>query len=282
MACLAVTPEKTTWFIREARKRGRPILPPDINKSGARFTLTDEGIRYGLTDIRGIGASVVPDVIAGRPYASINDYLAKTSTSGGAKRGVLDALVKVGAFDSLDPNRMRVLDEVYYHRAAAEVSPNKWAGLGEDERSSIVSEKWINKPDDYPHFDFSDEKFLCGLETELLGTHVTVDPMARWAPMIKGECVSHPSEVDDRQTGAKFTVGGELTKVKVHKQRNGKEMAFLSVQWAEEDFEVVAFSEAWEANKRMLTEVGVPVACDVIKLNVKGCQLSVAIRLDWM
>jgi len=281
-ACLAVTPEKTTTFIRECRKRGRPILPPDINKSGARFTLTDEGIRYGLTDIRGIGDSAMPEITAGRPYTSIKDYLGRNTTQGGAKKGVIDALVKVGAFDSLDPERMGVMDEVYYQRAAAEVSPNKWAALSEEERGSLVGQKWAKKPDEYPQFDFSDERFIYEMETELLGTHVSVDPMARYVPMIEGECVSHPSDVEDYDTGARFTIGGELTKVKHHKQRNGKEMAFLSVRWNEEDFDVVAFNDAWEANKRMLTETGVPVACDVIKLNGKGCQLSVAVRLDWM
>lgn len=280
-ACLAVTPEKTTTFIGECRKRGRPILPPDINKSGDGFTLTDEGIRYGLTDIRGIGASVVPDIVENRPYTSVGDYLERTSSKHGGKKGIIDALVKVGAFDSLDPVRSRVLDEVYYHRAASEVSPNKWAGLSEDERARIVSDKWMRKPEDYPHFDFSDERFLRDTEVELLGTNVTVDPMSRYAAMINGECLSHPAEVDDRPTGDRFTIGGELTEVRTRRQKDGREMAFVSVRWAEEDFEVVAFADAWEANKRMLAQTGVPVACDVIKLRGKGCQLSVALRLDW-
>lgn len=281
-ACLAVMPEKTTTFIRECRKRGKPILPPDINKSGERFTLTDEGIRYGLTDIRGIGSSVVPDIVANRPYSSIADYLFRTQPNKGGKKGVIDALVKVGAFDSIGSDRQTMLDEVYYARAGAEVAPTKWSNLSEDERNVIVAEKWENKPEEYPAFPFTEEKFLYEMETDLLGTHVTVDPMARYVPMIEGECVSHPLDVEDYQTGARFTVGGELTKIKVHKQRNGKDMAFLGIRWAEEDFDVVAFSDAWEANKPMLGDIGVPVACDVIKLSGKGCQLSVVVRLDWM
>jgi DNA polymerase-3 subunit alpha len=281
VACLSVTPEKTTQFIRECRKRGRPILPPDINKSGPRFTLTDDGIRYGLTDIRGIGDSVVPDIVAGRPYTGIDDFLERAGS--GRKKGVVDALVKVGAFESVSAGdtRQDLLDAVYYYRAAAEVAPRKWSELDQDSRDEIVFRKWQEKPDEYPEFDFSDEKYLIGMETELLGTYVSVDPMARWSSMIEGECVSHPTDIDDHQTGARFTIGGELTKVKTHKQRNGKEMAFLSIRWLEEDFEVVAFGDAWESNKRMLTETGVPVACDVIKLNGRGCQLSVALRLDW-
>jgi DNA polymerase-3 subunit alpha len=282
-ACLTVMPEKTTAFIRECRKRGRPILPPDINKSGARFTLTDDGIRYGLTDIRGIGASVVPDIEAGRPYTSIADYLERTSPNRGGKKGVVDNLVKVGAFDAISglAGRQDMLDEVYYARAGAEVAPTKWAKLDVDERDQIVARKWDAKPEDYPEFNFADEKFIVEMETDLLGTHVTVDPMARYTPMIEGECVDHPSDIDDQETGARFTIGGELTKIRKHKQRNGKEMAFLSVRWAEEDFDIVCFADAWEANQRMLTETGVPVACEVIKLS-KGCQLSMVERLDWM
>jgi DNA polymerase-3 subunit alpha len=280
-ACLTVMPEKTTTFIRECRKRGRPILPPDINKSDARFTLTDDGIRYGLTDIRGIGDSAMPDIFKNRPYTSIGDYLERTTV--GRKKGVIDSLVKVGAFDSIcSTDRQQMLTEVYYQRAASEVAPTKWGNLSVDERSQIVAEKWKAKPDDYPSFPFDDEKFLVELETELLGTHVSVDPMARFIPMIEGECIDHPSDIDDQPTGARFTVGGELTKVRKHRQKNGKEMAFLSVRWAEEDFEIVAFADSWEANQRMLQSTGVPVACEAIKLPGRGCQLSVVERLDWV
>lgn len=281
-ACLVVSPEKTKHFVRECRKRDRCILLPDINESGDRFTLTESGIRYGLTDIRAIGTTVTPDIIQNRPYRSLTDYLARTRPSRGGKKGVIDNLIKVGAFDSIEPGRDRqdMLDEVYRFRASLEVSPNKWAKLSEDERAQIIAEKFKNKPEDYPRFDFTESGILA-IEEELLGTHISIDPMARYTSMIEGACISHPMDIDDQETGSRFTIGGQLTKVKKHTQSNGKEMAFLSVRWAEEDFDIVAFADAWEANKRMLTQTGVPVACDVIKLPKKGCQLSVALRLDW-
>jgi len=284
VGCLTVMPEKTTAFVRECRKRGRPILPPDINKSGPNFTLTDEGIRFGLTSIRGIGKSAMPDIINHRPYRSIDDYLERTAA--GRKKGVVDSLVKIGAFDSIkdrfDCDRQEMLNKVYYQRARLEVAANKWANLSEDERNVIVAEKWEKKPDEYPSFPFEDEKFLYEMEIELLGTHVSVDPMARYIPMIEGVCIRHPADIDDYDTGARFVIGGELIKAKRHKQRNGKDMAFLSVRWAEEDFDIVAFADGWEANKRMLQDTGVPVACEVIKLSGRGCQLSTVERLDWV
>lgn len=282
-ACLSLNPEKADAYVRECRKRGSPVLLPDINESGPRFTLTPNGIRYGLCAVKGIGDSVIPDIVAGRPYGSVADYVSKVNPNKAGKKGVVDVLVKVGAFDSIcGGDRQAALDEVYYHRAASEVSPNKWKGLGEDERSAIVGKKWAQKPEDYPSFPFDDENFVHSLETELLGTHVSVDPMARYAHMIEGVCIGHPSEVASYEPGARFVVGGQLVGVRHHLQRNGKPMAFLTVRWAEEDYEVVAFAREWEANKRMLSGVSAPVACEVVKLKGKGCQLSKVERLDWM
>lgn len=283
-SCLSVVPEKTAIFVRECRKRGRPILLPDINTSGSRFTLTDDGIRYGLGDVRGVGDAAVRSIIAGRPYRSIEDFLSRNGSGGGAKKGVLDSLIRVGAFDSLDPDRQAVLDSVYRHRAGAEVAPLKWSKLSLDERITLVEGKIAAKPESYPVFDFTDRSAIIETERELLGTHVSIDPMADYASMIEGVCISHPLDVADYETGHRFVIGGELTKIRLHRQKNGKEMAFLSVRWAEEDFDILAFADSWEANRRMLQSTGVPVACEVIKMSGSrgGCQLSVVERLDWI
>lgn len=280
VACLEVYPDKTNAFLRECRKRGRPILVPDINLSGSRFTLTSDGVRFGMTDVRGLGEKVMPDILANRPYTSVADFLTRTSKAGGRKKGVVDALIKVGAFDSVEPSRELALETAYYFRAAEEVAEGKWGKLDVDERNAIVARKWAEKPEDYPRYDFDDEKVIFDLETELLGTHVTVDPMAKYAGMIEGVCIQHPMDMDDFDTGQRFVVGGELTKIKHHVQRNGRKMAFLTVRWNEEDFDITAFAESYEANLAMLQDVNVPVACEVIKLS-KGCQLSLALRLDW-
>lgn len=290
VGCLSTFPDKIITFVQECRRRGRPVLPPDVNESGMHFTLTDEGIRFGLIDIRGIGEAVVPDIIAKRPYTDINDYLDRTTKSGGRKKGVVDALVKCGAFDALEHNpafeapgevtfRSRLLEQVYWHRAGDEVAAKKWESLAYEERDKIVREKWSKKPQDYPKFDFLDEKSIIAIETELLGTHISVDPMARYANMIEAVCIRHPMDYDDYETNARFVVGGELTKVKTHMQKNNKQMAFLTIRWAEENFDVLAFADAYARVKPML-RLGSPVACEVLKLSGGGASLSTMERLD--
>lgn len=62
-----------------------------------------DAVRYGITDLKGVGESAFEAIVAGRPYTSFDDFLARR----GAKcdSGSIDKLVLAGAFDSLEPNR---------------------------------------------------------------------------------------------------------------------------------------------------------------------------------
>ncbi|MCK7470745.1 MAG: hypothetical protein MZU95_08115 [Desulfomicrobium escambiense] len=44
-------------YVRECRKLGIKVLPPDINRSGARFRIEADGLRFPFQGIRGIGPS---------------------------------------------------------------------------------------------------------------------------------------------------------------------------------------------------------------------------------
>jgi DNA polymerase-3 subunit alpha len=282
-SCLAVyeDAEKTATFIRECRRKGRPIMPPDVNKSGEKFTLADDGIRYGLTDINGIGDAAMPDILNNRPFADLPDYLVRTTKSGGWKKGVVDNLVKIGAFDWTGQSRSDLLDEVYYHWARMEIAEKKRNALSVEDTDVIVFDKWRKAPAKYPRFHFEDPAVVLEIEKDLMGTFITVDPMGRYVSMIEGECIQHPSEMEDFDTGHRFVIGGEITRIHTHMQRNNQQMAFITMRWAEEDFEFLAFADAFKACKQML-KVGAPAACEVIKLAGGGASLSTVVRLDWM
>jgi DNA polymerase-3 subunit alpha len=86
-------------------------------------------------------------------------------------------------------------------------------------------------------------------------------------------------DYDDYDVSDSFIVGGQLTKVRTHMQKNNKQMAFLTVRWAEEDFEILAFADAFARCKPLL-RLGTPVACEVLKLKGGGASLSTVERLD--
>ena len=99
---------KVAEYIGVSRQMGLKILPPDINESSYGFTPTDEGIRYGLSAIKGVGRSVV-DLIAaererGGRFVSLSDFLSRTSGREINKRTV-ENFIFAGAFDRLPGSR---------------------------------------------------------------------------------------------------------------------------------------------------------------------------------
>jgi error-prone DNA polymerase len=106
-------------IIGDARLSGIPILPVDVNASGADWQVEHavrlaeprlapggpaeprEGLRIGLRQVKGISDAEVTRMIAGRPYASLRDFWERARVS----RPVVERLVLVGALDSLYAGR---------------------------------------------------------------------------------------------------------------------------------------------------------------------------------
>lgn len=91
---------KLSEYLAECERMGIDILPPDVNESLESFTPTDDGIRYGLASIKGVGAKAVTALVSKRPYKSLQDFYSRVPISV-LNVGVLGALVRCGALDSL-------------------------------------------------------------------------------------------------------------------------------------------------------------------------------------
>jgi DNA polymerase-3 subunit alpha len=267
VALLATDPTNTNRYIREARRRGIAILPPCVNRSEVKFTIGDGGIRYGIDSVHGVGAAQSKDIFAGRPYASLGDYLLRAG-KGSVKSSVLN-LIKIGAFDSLG-DRAQLLRDYQRIRASddlAESTLNDPAKL--DHRiATRLTENPLRWTIEVP--DFSDPKVMLAIETELVGTHVTVDPLGPYLKMLEGIVINHPDELKNYQNGDPVRVGGLVSTIKLHTvakgRTKGQQMAFLALDYNEEIFEVVAFPEMWAQVKHMLTE-GTAVACQCLRTN---------------
>jgi DNA polymerase III subunit alpha len=100
-ALLDVYPEKGR-YIAAARSDGFRILPPDVNRSGYGFTRGEgaNDIRVGLGRIKHVGKSAVDSIIAGQPFADVDDLRARTDTRSVTKRTV-EVLHDAGALQPL-------------------------------------------------------------------------------------------------------------------------------------------------------------------------------------
>jgi len=91
---------KIATAIGKMKSSGIEVSLPDINNSSYTFTpdVENNTIRYGLRGITRIGEDYIKQVIANRPYSSLEDFLTRVKTS----KTQAISLIKSGAFDKLD------------------------------------------------------------------------------------------------------------------------------------------------------------------------------------
>ena len=295
---MATDSENINRYLREARRRNIKVLPPDINLSGRKFTLGDNAIRYGLDTIRGVGSAAVTDILASRPYDSFADFLNRINSRTCGKTQV-EALIKIGAFDSLKMqstdfdvygDRTAIMTAYHDHRILDKVAPAKLAKMDAHQRREHVS-AWRAKNADKPTYlkeftvpDFADEAVVYQIEQELVGNYVTIDPMMKYLGALEAvNALRSPLDIEDVEQGGEFTIGGQVSKLRVHTiqkagRYKGKTMAFITVNWNDEEFEVTAFPDTWASTKLILAE-GAPVACTAIR-DERGSRLKSVERLD--
>ncbi|MFI1940097.1 DNA polymerase III subunit alpha [Streptomyces purpureus] len=99
-------------LLADARRRGVPVLPLDVNRSGAshRIELVSEkpevwGLRLALADVHGISEAESARIETGQPYASLLDFWERARP----RKPVAERLAQVGALDAFGANRRDLL-----------------------------------------------------------------------------------------------------------------------------------------------------------------------------
>lgn len=93
-------------YISEAKEYGIKISPPDINLSEEKYSLVDDTIVFGFSSVKGIKSSAEEIVKRrGAGYESFADFMLRGFTG----KGMIEPLIKAGAFDRLCPNRAALL-----------------------------------------------------------------------------------------------------------------------------------------------------------------------------
>ncbi|MDR2452825.1 MAG: DNA polymerase III subunit alpha [Candidatus Accumulibacter sp.] len=100
------------------------VLGPDVNASEYRFVPIDrQTIRYGLGAVKGTGEQAVAVILgareAGGPFRDLFDFCARVDKRQ-VNRRTIEALIRAGAFDSVDDHRARLLASVGIAIEAAE------------------------------------------------------------------------------------------------------------------------------------------------------------------
>jgi DNA polymerase-3 subunit alpha len=271
--------EKLAMYLAEARERGIPVLPPDINESQLNFSVEHgTGVRFGLTAIKGLGEGAINSILAARALLGGRipslHALCEVLDLRLANKRVFEALVKSGACDSLIANAGRPGGRPLRHvRAQLLASVDAACEHGaRKQRDADLGQHDLFGGDDngsgapghaLPDVPAWTEIEQLNYEKEALGLYWTGHPIDRYADDLReygakttadlnikkpeddtGEPQEFAPQVNGR--GEEISIGGIVAGLRPLKTRKGDRMCVFMLDDASGSIEIVVFPEAFK------------------------------------
>ena len=259
-------PESVVKLINECREMNIAVLPPDINQSDLIFTAHGDQIRFGLNAIKNVGEAALESILQARdnnsgPFADLLDIFSHLDT-GKVNSRVLEALIKSGVFDSIEPNRNRILQGIdqVINIANAEKSMNiknqmslfDFLDEGEMEKSRTKVE--------LPDIPDWKTKLKLKFEKEALGFYISGHPVKPYVHELRSYVqLSRSNELREEGRTFKFRekaylAGAIAAKVIRLTKKANKKMAILTLEDLWGTIEVLVFPKTFEAFQDLLNQ----------------------------
>jgi DNA polymerase-3 subunit alpha len=276
--------EKVRSAIAECRRLGIKVLPPDINRSYASFTietcpalnsLSAGAIRFGLASIKNVGSSPIEQILSGRDsggdFGSIEDFCHRTDLRNINKK-VLESLIKVGVFDSLG-SRKTLLDSL-----------NKIISLSQTKQRAHESgqismfDLWgQSSPAQRVDYQRTDEdvsvKQNLIWERELLGVYFS-QPLDFLARESSSTGVVSCGEINRDMVDETVTVRGMVVSVRQARTKDNRPFIAASIEDLDASIEVIAWPRIYESTRALWQEGNILSITGVVKVRDGEVQLN--------
>ncbi|MCX5556517.1 DNA polymerase III subunit alpha [Streptomyces sp. NBC_00038] len=214
-------------LLADARRRGVPILPLDVNASDAAYKIelvSDEwsdrpvhGIRLALCDVRGMSEREAERIVAGRPYSSLQDFVSRARPS----RPVAERLAQVGALDAFGRNRRDLLLHLAeLHRGQQHSSQGQLTLGATDGSQSAVAPAHLPDLDDVERL---------GAELGVLGMDASRHLMGDYRELLEELGAVSAKQLKDLPHGQVVLVAGAKGAVQTPPVRSGKRVIFTTL-----------------------------------------------------
>ena len=252
---------KVAEYIAECRELGIRLLPPDVNESGANFTVAGDNIRFGLVAIKGIGWGVINGLVAERErnglFADFEDFCRRMSGKDMNKRTV-ENLIRAGAFDSMG----------YKRKALLQIAGAVIDSINQAQRDNISGQMDLfgdfggqeqAQPAriDIPQVEEFSAREKMAMEKEVTGLYLTGHPMDEYRDAVRkigaapiGAIISDfaaadgPASYADNQT---VTVAGVVSSTRTRTTKNNSLMSYIMLEDDTGSIELIAFQKALDS-----------------------------------
>lgn len=244
--------DQLAGYINTARKMGITVLPPDINKSREKFSVEDGKIRFGLAGIRNVGEGAMKDIIRERDMnGNFDDFTDFANRAGDINKRMVEAMIKVGCFDSTGAKRSQLM-AVYEKVLTIAASERKQSASGQMSLFDMgggesIRKSFVKLPDieEYPAAELLD------MEHETLGIYLSGHPLNDYADILAQlsdtaaaltASAAEDSAMQGPQDGDKVKIGGIITHVQRKLTRSGNGMmAYCTLEDTTGTIECMAF-----------------------------------------
>ena len=249
-------------YIASCRDMGISVHPVHINKSIGYFNPDEGRIWYALNAVKGVGGrfaeAVVHERDANGPFKSLQDFCLRLPREELNSR-MLEALIKVGAFDSLERNRAALLGILPgILELASEVHRDKESGLDDMFAVDGGDAEPLIQTIALPNVPPWDEKERAEFEKEFLGFYLSDHPLNRFRVELESFSEQTSSQLNNPvpllrdKERRPFVSVGYITDILIRTDKNGNPWGVVKLEDLAGTFEVKFFSNTYETYRAEL------------------------------
>ena len=257
---------KIAFYIQYCRKKGIPILPPDVNRSQEKFTVDADGektgIRFGLAGVKSLGHNAIEALVTERAqageYRDLYDFIERLTGGALNKKGV-ESLIRAGAMDSLPGNRAQKLH--IFERAMDGVSRQaRGMVAGQISLFAMPDSAVAAPPPPMPDLKDFDLFSRLQMEKEVTGVYISGHPLDEYAEQmaklkVNAQFLQELSEAPDGGMSwdqKPVRMGGLIAEKRMKATKSGGMMAFVQLEDMVGTTEVLVFPKVYERSGALL------------------------------
>ncbi|MDD2361659.1 MAG: DNA polymerase III subunit alpha [Oscillospiraceae bacterium] len=242
---------KVAGYIAECERLGIKVLPPSVNESRANFTVSGDGIRFGLLAVKNLGKGLITELVRereeGGSYSSFYSFCRRISVKREFNSRSLESLIQCGALDKLGVNRRQMLqsmesilsqlDEQNRRNLAGQIG--LFDALGEEENPEP-------KLPDLPEFSYND---ILAMEKEVTGLYISGHPLTPYSKLYNNSHIdridrilsSAEDDTGDYKDSDNVTLFGMIDSVRQKSTRSNSIMAYATIEDLYGSIELLVF-----------------------------------------
>jgi len=281
MNCDLHLTDKLNVYKQEVDRLEIEMIPPCVNRSDAKFSVSEGKIVYALGALKNVGVEAMKMIVAARAeggtFTDIFDFARRVDLKRVGKRP-MEMLARAGAFDQLDNYRRKMFESidqiVAYSAAAHEDRASDQISMFGDAGADLPAPR-LPEPEDWQPTERLSQ------EHQAVGFYLSGHPLDDYLGPLKRQRVQTLRELEEKvKSGPQAAkLAGAVAGKQERKSARGNRFAFVQLSDPTGLYEVTVFSDTLEkyrdlleAGQNVVLSVEATLESDQLKLLARGVQ----------